>query len=111
MEVLEEDHEGVSALRFTFDEPLSKRGVHLFWGSRVRWALELEPDFAEAYNNMGAVLSFQGKYEEAIAYFSQALRVKPHYPEARTNLEFAQREVSRRVKKEGQGQTRPRDQD
>lgn len=44
VEVLEEDDEGISALRFTFDEPVSQAGRHLFWGSRVRWALELEPD-------------------------------------------------------------------
>jgi hypothetical protein len=42
-EVLESDSEGVTALRFTFDAPLTQPGLHLFWGSRVLWAFEVRP--------------------------------------------------------------------
>ena len=36
-------------------------------------AIELKPDFADAYNNLGTVLNGSGKPEEAIAYYKQAI--------------------------------------
>jgi hypothetical protein len=42
--ILERDDEGLQRLRFTFTRPLSADDVHLFWGSRVRWAQPLEPE-------------------------------------------------------------------
>ncbi|MCK4343287.1 MAG: hypothetical protein KAY37_16355 [Phycisphaerae bacterium] len=41
--VLERDADGIRALRFIFERPLSEPGIHLFWGSRVRWAYEVPP--------------------------------------------------------------------
>ena len=41
--VMEQDDEGITALRFELDRPLSDPGVHLFWGSRLLWAFELQP--------------------------------------------------------------------
>jgi len=41
--VLERDERGISALRFEFARPLSDPSVHLFWGSRTRWAYEVRP--------------------------------------------------------------------
>ncbi|MEW6198889.1 MAG: hypothetical protein AB1601_09525 [Planctomycetota bacterium] len=41
--VVERDHEGVVALRFEFARPLSDPRLHLFWGSRTRWAYEVRP--------------------------------------------------------------------
>jgi hypothetical protein len=38
---IERQQEGVSALRLRFDRPPGQGGVHLFWGSTVRWACEL----------------------------------------------------------------------
>ncbi|KKM80902.1 hypothetical protein LCGC14_1335250, partial [marine sediment metagenome] len=43
VELLERNEHGISALRFTFDEPPGRDGVHLFWGSRTRWAFEIQP--------------------------------------------------------------------
>ncbi|MFH1747405.1 MAG: hypothetical protein ABIG44_10225 [Planctomycetota bacterium] len=43
VEVLEQENGEISALRFRFDQPLTAPGVHLFWGSRLRWANELRP--------------------------------------------------------------------
>ena len=51
-----------------------------------RRALELKPDYAEAYNNLGIVLKEQGKLDEAIACFRRALELKPDYAEAHSNL-------------------------
>jgi hypothetical protein len=42
-QVLEGDADGVQALRFTFERPLSDPHVHLFWGSPIRWAARLDP--------------------------------------------------------------------
>jgi hypothetical protein len=43
VKVLTRDAEGVEALRFTFARPISSPGLHLFWGSRTRWACEVRP--------------------------------------------------------------------
>lgn len=42
--VIERDDRGVVALRFEFARPLSDPRLHLFWGSRTRWAYEVRPD-------------------------------------------------------------------
>lgn len=44
IEVLERDAVGIKALRFHFARPLTDPDVHLFWGSRLRYAYEVEPD-------------------------------------------------------------------
>jgi superkiller protein 3 len=50
-------------------------------------ALQLDPNYAEAYNNLGVTLAKQGRFEEAINYFSKALKINPGYEKARHNLE------------------------
>ena len=45
-------------------------------------AIALKPDFAEAYNNLGATLYDLDKLEEALKYINQAILLKPKYPEA-----------------------------
>lgn len=44
--VLARDADGVKALRFDFSQPLRNPGVHLFWGSRTRWACPVRPSEA-----------------------------------------------------------------
>ena len=51
--------------------------------------MAIKPDFAEAYNNLGDVLNLQGKLDEAVANFQQALRIKPDYATAHGNLAFS----------------------
>ncbi|MDA9074374.1 tetratricopeptide repeat protein, partial [Amylibacter sp.] len=48
-------------------------------------ALSIEPDYADAYYNMGIVLQEQNKPEEAIETFSKVLAIKPDYVSARAN--------------------------
>ena len=43
VELIEGDESGIAALRFTFDKPPGEPGVHLFWGSRTRWASQVRP--------------------------------------------------------------------
>jgi protein O-mannosyl-transferase len=42
-----------------------------------------------AHNNLAIVLADQGKLDEAIAHYSEALRIKPDYATARNNLGLA----------------------
>ena len=48
--------------------------------------LELKPDFADAYCNLGNVLFVQRKYDQATACYEQALRINPDQAEAHLNL-------------------------
>ena len=49
-------------------------------------AVELKPDFAEAYGQMGMVLRHQGKYKEAIPLLEKAIEIKPNLPLAHQHL-------------------------
>jgi Flp pilus assembly protein TadD len=55
-----------------------------------RAALELRPDYAEAWNNIGAAYNKLGRYQEAATACEQALHYKPDFELARNNLRFAQ---------------------
>ena len=52
-------------------------------------ALAIRPDYAEAWNNIGAALNQLGRYEEAVSACEQALRYKPDFELARNNLQYA----------------------
>jgi tetratricopeptide (TPR) repeat protein len=54
-----------------------------------RQAIEIDPQFAEAYANLGAVLARQGKYKEAVASYERALTINPKLTAARLNLGLA----------------------
>ena len=49
-------------------------------------ALEIKPDYAEAYFNMGVVLKENGDSEAAIDSYKKALTIKPDYAEAYNNM-------------------------
>jgi Flp pilus assembly protein TadD len=53
----------------------------------------IRADYPEAHNNLGVALARQGKINEAIAHFSEAVRLKPDYMQARANLQFALQEA------------------
>ena len=48
-------------------------------------AIELKPDYAEAYNNRGNAYSDKGDFDHAIADFSKAIELKPDFPIAYNN--------------------------
>ena len=48
-------------------------------------AIELNPDYAEAYNNLGIASMTKGKFDEAMAHFDRAIAIKPDYAEAHFN--------------------------
>src|SRR5207247_9645183 len=54
-----------------------------------RAALELRPNYAEAWNNICAAYNKLGRYQEAAAACEQSLRYKPDFELARNNLLYA----------------------
>ena len=52
-------------------------------------AIKLKPDYADAHNNLGAVLFFIKKTEEAISHYKMAIKLKPGFDVAQKNLEVA----------------------
>ena len=56
-----------------------------------RAALELRPNYAEAWNNICAAYNKLGRYDEAAAACEQALRYKPDFELARNNLQYARK--------------------
>jgi len=57
--------------------------------SAAQGALKLRPNFAEAYNNIGACYAALNIPEEAIRADQEALRLKPDFVLARNNLAWA----------------------
>ncbi|OIO00612.1 MAG: hypothetical protein AUJ49_09530 [Desulfovibrionaceae bacterium CG1_02_65_16] len=63
--------------------------------SAYRRALDIEPDYADAANNLGNVLSAQGRLAEAELCYHAALTAKPDYAEAANNLGVALHNLGR----------------
>jgi len=55
----------------------------------------MDPSAAEAYNNWGRALAQQGKWEDAITRYREALRIRPNYPLATANLDQALSQLSK----------------
>lgn len=47
---------------------------------RIRFAIELEPDFPQLQEDLGSVLAMQKQYEEAIPHFEKAIQLEPSLP-------------------------------
>lgn len=52
-------------------------------------ALELKPDYAEAYNNICSAYNALGMYDKAIQAGEKALKINPNYILAKNNLNYA----------------------
>jgi tetratricopeptide (TPR) repeat protein len=63
-----------------------------------RVALTRRPNYAEAWNNIGAAYNKLGNYEKAADAFEEALRLKPDFQLARNNLQYA-REMAKSLAK------------
>jgi tetratricopeptide (TPR) repeat protein len=62
------------------------------WGDNLtlwRDCVEKSPKKARPRNNLGKALTSQRKLKEAMRHFSEALRIRPDYPEAHNNLAAA----------------------
>jgi 4-amino-4-deoxy-L-arabinose transferase-like glycosyltransferase len=54
-------------------------------------ALREKPDYADAWNNIGAAYNEMGRHSDAAEAFRQALRLRPDFGLAQRNLEFTER--------------------
>lgn len=61
----------------------------------LRRALEINPQYPEALNDLGTLLTSAGKYPEAVGHFSNALTLNPNYSEAHNNLALALTHLNR----------------
>ncbi len=68
---------------------LAKGGQPARARAALERALEIQPDFAEASNDLGALLAQQGDVPAAIERFRVALAAAPDYPDALNNLGYA----------------------
>ena len=67
----------------------SQRGMPEDAAKEFRRAIELQPDHAEAMNNLGNVLLQLGKTDEALAQYRKAFQIRPTYADALNNLGLA----------------------
>jgi tetratricopeptide (TPR) repeat protein len=67
---------------------LADRGLRDEAIRHYRKAIEAKPSYAEAHNNLGAILLFgpQKRLDEAIVHFRKATEIDPRYEDARRNL-------------------------
>ena len=49
-------------------------------------AVKLNPNYVEAYNNLGNILQLQGKNDEAVGYLGKAIEIEPNFSQAYYNL-------------------------
>ncbi|MGE0451656.1 MAG: tetratricopeptide repeat protein [Vicinamibacterales bacterium] len=63
--------------------------------AHYRRAIEIQPDYAPAYNNLGVMQRSAGLVDEAIATYRKALELRGDYPDAHYNLANALLEKNR----------------
>ncbi len=68
---------------------LSKRGDTAAARAAYERALALQPDLAEASNDLGTIVAQAGQLDAAIDLFRKALASTPEYPDALNNLGYA----------------------
>ena len=66
-----------------------QRGELQHAADAYRQAIEVDPQYAEAHANLGAVLARLGRYDEAVSSYDRALRLNPRLNAARLNLGIA----------------------
>jgi Flp pilus assembly protein TadD len=77
---------------------LARQGKLVEAAEQLNELLRLNPDNAEAHNNLGLVFLSSGKLEESVREFSTALRLKPDLRVATGNLQHAQAQINARKK-------------
>ena len=55
-----------------------------------RVAIDLKPDYAQAFSNLGNILYDLGKFEQALINFEKALELNPYFVQAYSNMGFTQ---------------------
>ncbi|TVQ44865.1 MAG: tetratricopeptide repeat protein, partial [Gloeocapsa sp. DLM2.Bin57] len=71
--------------------------LQMFYDAVVDYSkgIQLNPNYADTYNNRGVAYYNLRDYQKAIADYEQAIRLNPNHPLARTNLENLRQELGR----------------
>lgn len=72
---------------------LYKRGSYNEAIAAGRDALRQRPDYADAWNNIGAAYNQLGQYPDAVAAFREALRLRPNFGLAQRNLSDVEKKM------------------
>jgi tetratricopeptide (TPR) repeat protein len=56
-------------------------------------AVQIKPDYSEAYNGLGDAYLYSGKHQDAITAYTQAIRINPNFAEAYNGLGVAYSET------------------
>ena len=83
------DAQRLAAERYAHATALLEAGRFAEAIDELRIVLALQPEAAEARNNLGVALASLGRLEEAIAHFEQALAIRPGFADAQRNLALA----------------------
>lgn len=78
--------EGGAKSRLEAGNALVELGRFAQAAAEFREAVRLDPDYAEAYNNLGIALAEQGDMAPAVEAFRQAVRLDPANAESQSNL-------------------------
>ena len=67
-----------------YDRGVRARGVENWPVAEdaFRRAIAFQPDFADAWNELGFALRHLGRYPESVQAYDEALRLRPEFPEA-----------------------------
>jgi tetratricopeptide (TPR) repeat protein len=66
---------------------VTSRGVRRTLGEISQFGIS--PDYAEAHNNLGGVVTLRQRFDEAIPHYREAIRLKPDFAKAHKNLGIA----------------------
>ena len=81
--------ESPAAVAFRQGAAAQQRGDLERAADAYRRAIEINPQFAEAHANLGAVLARLGQYKDAVLSYERALAINPRLTAARLNLGLA----------------------
>ena len=89
---------GLAEAEYTLGLSLAKAGRRSDAAAHLEAALQVRPDYPEAHNNLGVVLSEDpARIDDAIAHFEAALRLDPNYADAHVNLGVALSQLPGRI--------------
>jgi tetratricopeptide (TPR) repeat protein len=89
---------GLAEAEYGLGLALAKAGRKSDAAAHLEAALLARPDYPEAHNNLGVVLSQDpGRINDAIAHFEAALRLDPNYADAHVNLGLALSQLPGRI--------------
>ena len=93
-----EARNGLAEAEYSLGLEFAKAGRRLEAMAHLEAALRSRPDYPEAHNNLGVVLSQDpARLNEAIAHFDAAIRIDPNYADAHVNLGVALAQVPGRI--------------